>query len=70
MHYSNRKAVMQQSTTAAKIGSLLTGIIGLTIFISYIPHELTLIRATLSMVQLALMAVVMIVALRSVIREL
>lgn len=60
---------MQQSTTTAKIGSLLIATILMTIFISYIPHELTLIRQALSLVQLALMATVMTVTVRAVLRD-
>lgn len=60
---------MQQSTTTAKIGSLLISIIVLTMFISYIPHELTLIRQALSLVQLGLMAVIMTVTVRAVLRD-
>ncbi len=61
---------MQESTTTAKIGSLLTTIVVLTIVISYVPQEIAIIRQFLSLVQLILMATVMTVAVRSLLRDL
>ncbi|GAC1369015.1 MAG: hypothetical protein NVSMB39_0340 [Candidatus Saccharimonadales bacterium] len=60
---------MQQSTTTATIGSLLTAIVILTVVISYIPQELNIIRQTLSLVQFGLMAVIMTVTVRAVLRD-
>lgn len=60
---------MQQSTTTSQVGALLLMTVALTIFISYIPEELNLIRQLLSLVQLGLMAIIMIVTLRAVLRD-
>lgn len=61
---------MNPSPNTARIGFLLALAIAITIGVSYIPHEFSLVRLILSGVLFAIMAMIMILALRSVLREL
>ncbi len=61
---------MNQSTTdISRIGGLLTITIAITILYSYLPADLTLVRSTLSLVQLGFMALIMVLAFRVVLRD-
>jgi hypothetical protein len=60
---------MQQSTTTSRIGALLVITVAITIFDSYIPHDQTMFRGILSLVQLGFMAATMAVAVRALVRS-
>ncbi len=60
---------MNPSSTAQRIGSLLAITIGITIADSYVPHELTLVRQLLAIVQLGLMAAIVVLTLGSLLRD-
>lgn len=60
---------MQQSNTTNQIGALLLMTVALTIAISYVPAELGIVRTLLSLVQLALMVIIMTMTLRAVLRD-
>jgi hypothetical protein len=60
---------MNQSKTAVLIGILLSFTVVVTVVDSYIPHEQTLLREGLTVLQIALMAIIVFVTLRSLLRE-
>jgi hypothetical protein len=60
---------MVPQTTVSRIFVLLIPTIVLAIVNSYVPHDLTLIRQTLSYVQLGFMAIIVIVAIQYVLED-
>ena len=66
---AERPQTMAPQTTIGRIFMLLVPTIAITIIDSYVPHELTLVRSVLSLVQLGFMAVIAIVAIRYVLED-
>ncbi len=60
---------MSNQSNYTKIGGLLVLVTMLTIVISYVPHDLKMARTALSFVQLAFMAGIMALAVRSVLKD-
>ncbi len=60
---------MTSQTTTSRILTLLIPTIIVAIGDSYVPHELNLVRQLLSFVLFALMAIIMVVAVRAVIDD-
>ena len=66
--YRKAQTVAPQ-TPINRIFVLLVPIIILTVIISYIPHELTLIRQALSLVQLGFMTTIAVITVRFVLED-
>lgn len=60
---------MATPTTSGQIVALLIPTIIVAVSNSYIPHEFTMIRQLLSLILLGLMALIMILAIKSVLKE-
>jgi len=60
---------MAPQTSIGRIFTLLVPTIALTVIDSYIPHDFTLIRGVLSLVQLGFMAVIAVITIRYVLED-
>ncbi len=60
---------MTPQASVSRIFALLVPTVVVTIIISYIPHDLTLIRQVLSFVQLGFMAIIAVLTVRAVLED-
>lgn len=60
---------MNQPKTVGTLGPLLIVVFAVTLFDSYVPHDMTLIRQVFAGIQLMLTLAIVAITLRSVLRE-